>query len=139
MNIYIIMCIYIYIYIYTYNYIYISIYGILAGELGRQGGSQQGDIGEGASHTTETLAWRGGLVGLPPSGFVGYPLVSWNVRISIGSMVMIKIVGKKKQQTSSNITGGGTTLVPYGGFYKAMEHGPFTDYLLIQKGDFFSC
>ena len=59
--------------------IYIQyIHGILAGELGRQGGSQQGDIGEGASHTTETLAWRGGLfrANAAPAGFVGYPLVS---------------------------------------------------------------
>ena len=35
-----------------YKCVYIQyIHGILAGELGRQGGSQQGDIGEGASHT----------------------------------------------------------------------------------------
>ena len=55
------MYIYIWLYIYNYVYIYIYIHGILAGELGRQGGSQQGDIREGASHTTEALAWRGGL------------------------------------------------------------------------------
>ena len=52
---------YIYDYIYIIMCIYIYIHGILAGELGRQGGSQQGDIREGASHTTEALAWRGGL------------------------------------------------------------------------------